>query len=176
MKLGGLRLPGGSAVANARTATLALAAALSNRLTLTDDLAPGDEPGRLSTLTRAECYEVLRSATVGRFAYVARRGAPDIVPVNYILDKNDILIRSGPGPKLQAAERRDVVAFEVEDLNAVTRSGSSVVVVGRARRCSPAEASAFESLVTGPWARGPRRNVIRISPTRVTGRRIAPGE
>ena len=106
---------------------------------------------------------------MGHLAYIARVGVPDIVPVNYEMDGDALLIRSAPGPKLQAAERGDVVAFEVDDIDEDRHTGWSVVVIGRAR-----------SVVTGydgtsaptPWARGPRRHMIRIEPRRVDGRRL----
>ena len=108
---------------------------------------------------------------MGRIAYVARAGLPDIVPVNYVLDGEDVLVRSGPGPKLQAAERGDMVAFQVDDIDEGQHTGWSVVVVGRARRLSAAEQNRVER-VPKPWAVGPRSHLVRITPTRITGRRL----
>ena len=96
--------PTKGALDNAREATVSLALAVADRLVITGDVYDGEEePGTLHLLTRAECYELLREESVARYAYVARAGVPDIVPVNYLLDGEDVLIRSGPGPKLQAA-------------------------------------------------------------------------
>lgn len=39
----------------------------------------------------------------------------------------DVLVRSGSGPKLQAAERQELVALEVDDLDEADRSGWSLV-------------------------------------------------
>jgi nitroimidazol reductase NimA-like FMN-containing flavoprotein (pyridoxamine 5'-phosphate oxidase superfamily) len=169
-------MTGRGALCNAREAMLTLTAAVTDRLTLTDRLAEVGQagPGVLCSVTPEECYELLSDCVVGRLAYVARAGVPDIVPVNYVLDGRDILIRSGPGPKLQAAERRDVVAFEVDDIDVASRSGLSVVVVGRARRMSPDDRRRLDSpLDPTPWALGPRHELIRIQPTRVTGRRLS---
>lgn len=82
-----------------------------------------------------------------------------------------VLVRSGPGPKLQAAERGDMVAFEVDDIDEEQHTGWSVVVVGRTRRLSAAEQNRVE-LVPTPWAVGPRLHLVRITPTRITGRRL----
>jgi nitroimidazol reductase NimA-like FMN-containing flavoprotein (pyridoxamine 5'-phosphate oxidase superfamily) len=157
-----------SALANAKAAGDALAQAISDRR----ELAPHDtgEHGALAALTEPECLQLLGSRTVGRLAYVARAGEPDIAPVNYVLDGRDVLVRSGPGPKLQAAERREVVAFEVDDLDEQAHTAWSVVVVGRARVLSEHERRAVD--VPEPWSHGPRRHVVRISPSRVNGRRI----
>ena len=119
----------------------------------------------------AECLELLASRTVGRLAYVARAGTPDIVPVNYRYVDGRVVIRSAPGPKLQAAERRERVALEVDELDEETRSGWSVVVHGRATVLRP-EHEPPEGAV--PWAPGPRRHVLQVVPERVTGRRLDP--
>jgi nitroimidazol reductase NimA-like FMN-containing flavoprotein (pyridoxamine 5'-phosphate oxidase superfamily) len=162
------------AVRNARTASSALAAAIAQRLALTGDLdVDADEPGHLRRMTRGESDELLRAGAVGRYAYVARAGVPDVAPVNYVVEGDDVLVRSGPGPKLQSAERGDTVAFEVDDVDLATHTGRSVVVVGTASRCSPAELAQLDAVVDGrPWAAGPRHAVIRIRPSRVTGRRL----
>jgi nitroimidazol reductase NimA-like FMN-containing flavoprotein (pyridoxamine 5'-phosphate oxidase superfamily) len=130
-----------SALDNALTATQALATSLADRRAL----APADEPepGGVSRLERAECLRLLRSRSIGRLAYVARAGVPDIVPVNYAVEGEDVVIRTGPGPKLQAAERRELVAFEVDDLDDARHTGWSVVVVGKARRLTEQEAGAL---------------------------------
>ena len=159
------------AVANARAARDAVRAQVEDRR----QLAPADEPspGALSRLSREECLEHLRSRSVGRLAYVGRAGVPDVVPVNYALLGEDLLLRSGAGPKLQAAERRDVVAFEVDDIDEDTRTGWSVVAAGRATRLTPDEHRALPAgALPEAWATGPRWAVVRIRPTRIEGRRL----
>jgi nitroimidazol reductase NimA-like FMN-containing flavoprotein (pyridoxamine 5'-phosphate oxidase superfamily) len=122
-------------------------------------------------LSRSECLALLASRKVGRFTYVARAGVPDVVPVNYALDGHDVVIRSGPGPKLQAAERRDVVAFEVDEIDEDGRRGWSVVVHGTAVSLTPGEQHHLPADAL-PWASGPRTHVIRIKTSRITGRRL----
>lgn len=173
--LASLTRPGRGALANASEAAAGLWLAVADRLLLTGELeADGDGPGELHALHRSECYDVLRAGTIGRLAYVARAGTPDIVPVNYLVHGDDLLIRSGPGPKLQAAERGELVAFEVDDIDAVRRTGRSVVVLGRASKLRPDEQQQVEDeTAQAPWAQGPRRHVIRVRPSRVTGRRLS---
>jgi len=120
-------------------------------------------------MARRETDELLGRGCIGRLAYVARQGTPDIVPVNYAWADGAVWIRSGPGPKLQAAERGDTMAFEVDEVDVVGRVGASAVVVGRAEVVDP-------QAVVVPvdvWAEGPRRHCIRIVATRVEGRRLA---
>ena len=165
---------GGSAVDNARNALSALGQQVLDRQALAPQ-EPGAPPasGELAALTREECLELLRSQQLGRLAYIARAGAPDIAPVNYVVAGSDVLLRSGPGPKLQAAERRELVALEVDELDESTCAGWSVVLVGPAQRLSLAQVRAIpEGELPRPWANGPRHSVVRIRPTRITGRRL----
>ncbi len=168
-------LPPRGALHNAREALAVISASVADRLALAPGSISDDEeeaPGGLRALTRAECYELLAAESVGRLAYVVRADTPDIVPVNYALDGGDVLIRSGPGPKLQAAERCAQVAFEVDAVDSASRTGRSVVVVGRATRLHPTEQRQHMD-APSPWAAGPRHAVIRIRPTRITGRRLS---
>lgn len=153
----------GRALDNARRALDDVRRAVTDRA----ELQEAGEHG-VTRMTREEAVELLAANTVGRFAYVARHGAPDVVPVNYAWSDGAILIRSGPGPKLQAAQRGECVAFEVDELDLDRRTGRSVVVTGRASVDSAHQDDPDPS----PWASGPRRHLIRITPSRVDGRRI----
>jgi nitroimidazol reductase NimA-like FMN-containing flavoprotein (pyridoxamine 5'-phosphate oxidase superfamily) len=164
---------GGSAIDNARQAMSTIAQQVADRTALTPSEAADLQPGDLGALTREDCLALMRTKQVGRLAYIARAGVPDIAPVNYVISGSDVLVRSGPGPKLQAADRRELVAFEVDDIDEQAHSGWSVVLVGRAQRLRDAELRALdEEDLPRPWAHGPRHVVVRIRPTRVTGRRL----
>lgn len=164
----------GSALANARSAADLLGTAIADRTELTRQLLTEHEPpdpgGALSPISPDECLRLLASCSLGRLAYIARARVPDIVPVNFSLHDGDLLIRSGPGPKLQAAERRELVAFEVDRIDEDAKTGWSVVVHGVAERVPWSDELHVE---VGPsWATGPRQHVIRLSPRRITGRRL----
>jgi nitroimidazol reductase NimA-like FMN-containing flavoprotein (pyridoxamine 5'-phosphate oxidase superfamily) len=129
-------------------------------------------PGELLRLCREECLALLGSRSVGRFAHVESVRALDVVPVNYVSrDDGSVLFRTGPGPKLSAADRGDVVGFEVDDIDEATFTGWSVLVVGRARRLTATEVGAAGALPR-PWALGPRHHVVVVEPTRIEGRRL----
>lgn len=164
------RLVMGRAVPNARASLKAITASVADRLVMREQLDGPGEPGDLSRLSEQRCLELLATRSVGRLAYLARAGTPDIVPVNYAFRDGAVLISSGSGPKLQAAGRGDVVAFEVDSLDEETRTGWSVVLVGRAERLSPARASAMDA--PEPWANGPRHSAFTIRPHRVSGRQL----
>jgi hypothetical protein len=119
-------------------------------------------------MSMKETIELLQRQRVGRFAYVARADVPDVVPVNYSWYDGGVLIRTGPGPKLQAAKRRDTVALEVDEIDLEQHTGCSAVVVGRADVLEPRAVPVGLDV----WAGGPHHHVIRVVPTRITGRRL----
>lgn len=158
------------ALGNARRSVEQISRSVDDRRRLQDALAAPQRPGDLGRLDRDECLALLSSRSVGRLAYVARAGVPDIVPVNYVVAGDQILIRTGSGPKLQAAERAETVAFEIDDVDEDTHSGWSVVVTGQLTVVPAHQVLAADSPV--PWATGPRRHVMRLQLGRVTGRRL----
>lgn len=66
-----------------------------------------------------------------------------------------------------------MVAFEADEIDTVTRSGWSVVVVGHA--CLIGDIDELVALAvpdSRPWVAGRSDHVIRIEGERITGRRI----
>lgn len=126
--------------------------------------------GDLVRLPEQECLQLLEESSIGRLAYLSRPGTPDVVPVNYVWYDGSVWIRTAPGPKLQAAERRERVAFEVDRIDEVAQTGSSVVVVGRLQVAGPGQLP--PGIGPEPWSHGTRRHVIKIVPRRVEGRRV----
>src|SRR5690348_11750919 len=160
------------AVTNARQGLTDLVRSNGDRQALQPSSAASGVPGELLRLSRGECLRLLATRRVGRYAHVESARALDVVPVNYLSRADGtVLFRSGPGPKLSAADRHDVVAFQVDDIDEETQTGWSVLVVGRAHRLTDTEAAALDAL-SEPWAGGPRRHVVRIEPTRIEGRRL----
>jgi hypothetical protein len=158
------------ALDNARRSLEEISRSVSDRRSLQDQLEQGGEPGDLQVIDPAECLSLLATRSVGRLAYLARAATPDVVPVNYVLTDGKVLIRSGSGPKLQAAQRRDLVAFEVDEIDEQSHCGWSVVVTGRLTVVPFDKADAAD--LPSPWANGPRRHLMRLDPARVTGRRL----
>jgi nitroimidazol reductase NimA-like FMN-containing flavoprotein (pyridoxamine 5'-phosphate oxidase superfamily) len=129
---------------------------------------------RVETLTVAECRELLNGHHFGRFAFVESVGVlPSIVPVNYLLDEDKIVIRTDAGSKLAAALRGAPVAFEVDGVDETHQVGWSVVVRGRAEEVTDEDKLA-ELHQTPLLAWHPRANprYVRINPSQVIGRRI----
>lgn len=129
----------------------------------------------LEVLDRDECLTLLARTTLGRVG-VTIGALPSVLPVNYRLVGEEIVIRTGAGTKLDAATRNAVVAFEVDDMDPVEHTGWSVLVTGVAREVVGAEEIA--ELTRRPLARwAPRGDgrIIAISTELVAGRRIRHG-
>ena len=129
----------------------------------------------LELLTEQECIDLLHPGGVGRVG-VTIHGLPVIMPVNYASVDGDVLFRTGEGTKLDAATQRAVIAFEVDRYDSGTRSGWSVLLVGRSSMVTDAEELArLDGYDITPWAGGDRSNYVRLRPELITGRRIVSG-
>ena len=91
----------------------------------------------LEVLEREECIALLGSVTVGRIA-ITSNALPVVLPVNFVLLDDRIVIRTSRGTKLDAATRNTVVAFEVDEIDMVEQTGWSVLVTGVAARAGRA--------------------------------------
>jgi len=67
-------------------------------------------------LERAEMDELLARHNVGRIAYTFRDRV-DVEPINYVYRDGWILLRTGPGSKLNTLARHPWVAFEVDEVD-----------------------------------------------------------
>ena len=119
----------------------------------------GEGPRDFGVLSEADCRRLLASTPVGRVIYTS--GAlPAAVPLNFAMDGEDIVFRTAPGSKLDAAMAGAIVAFEIDQIDINTRSGRSVLVVGRAAHEAAPDAIAhldqlaLESCMVGSAAAG----------------------
>ena len=119
-----------------------------------------------------ECWELLGSTPVGRLGVLVD-SAPEIYPVNHVVDGTSIVFRTERGEKLRGLDRSPSVCFEVDGFDAAASTGWSVLVKGRAREVTSAEEERrLLGLDLRYWSAGPKPRWIRIEPTEVTGRRI----
>jgi nitroimidazol reductase NimA-like FMN-containing flavoprotein (pyridoxamine 5'-phosphate oxidase superfamily) len=129
-------------------------------------------------LDEQECWRLVAGQEVGRIAFNGRFG-PTVFPVNYQLFEGSIVFRTGEGSALAEDLRTGIadaeykIAFEIDELNPVTREGWSVLIQGSAHHVtSEAERAAVAGAGVTPWPGGSKEQFMRIRPTRVTGRRI----
>ena len=90
----------------------------------------------LEILPFDECLRLLASVPVGRVGFVAD-GEVVVLPVNQLVDGQDVIFRTAHGSKLSAAEGQDLAAFEADNYNEqnqvwVERGGQRP---GRGRGC-----------------------------------------
>ena len=133
----------------------------------------GAEQRRVQELDVDTCLELLGQRKVGRLGFVDDSGHPVVLPVNYLLDRGSVLIRTGEGSKLATAVRKAPVAFEVDEVDDDLRIGWSVLVKGIADELweSP-ELDRARGLPLEPIAPGDRRHYLLILSSAITGRRI----
>ena len=123
-------------------------------------------------LPLGECWELLGSTPVGRIGVLVD-SAPEIYPVNHVVDGQTVVFLTERGEKLRGLDRSPSVCFEVDGFDATTSTGWSVLVKGRAREVTAAEEERrLLGLDLTYWSVGPKPRWVRIEPTEVTGRRI----
>ena len=128
----------------------------------------------LEVLARDECLRLMATATLGRIGVTAE-ALPAVLPVNFCLAQERILIRTGIGTKLDAAVRNAVVAFEVDDFEPVGHTGWSVMVTGVAHELSDDETDEAITRPLARWAPWGDGHTVAISTDLVSGRRITAG-
>ena len=129
-------------------------------------------PGALAPLDRAACLALLAARPVGRLVFT-HRALPDVIPVNYRLHGEMLVIRLSSGSVAASATRDAVVAFEVDDIDVEARTGWSVTVVGRAHEITDAdELRQVQALGLSSWVADTRDHYVAVAAEKVTGRRL----
>jgi nitroimidazol reductase NimA-like FMN-containing flavoprotein (pyridoxamine 5'-phosphate oxidase superfamily) len=124
----------------------------------------------IEVLGSDECKGLLAQDVIGRVAVVSG-GTPTILPVNYALDGDDIVMRTLPGSRLDLGQGH--AAFEVDSFDRASRSGWSVLVTGHLEEVTWYQAkdmTRLQALPLVPWAVGDRNLWLRLRPGFITGR------
>ncbi len=138
-----------------------------------EDLDEGERAG-LSVLDREACLELLATRDIGRVAFtIDGDAAPTVLPVNYALVHDTIVFRSTLAGSIMRYAR-GYAAFQVDRLDEERRDGWSVLASGRCRWVrDPGELERIpQGRLPRPWAEGPRDQVLKLTPARLTGRRL----
>jgi transcriptional regulator with XRE-family HTH domain len=141
------------------------------------NLAPGHQRSAaqhpvLETLTTQQCREHLAGGGVGRLLFVEPGRGPVAIPLNYVMDGDDIIFRTGRQANIADAVRQKV-SFDVDHIDDTLSEGWSVLLSGTARIITdPAELQHATALGIEPWAGGDRDVYVRLSASQITGRRI----
>lgn len=131
-------------------------------------MKPVLDEAELDELDREQCMALLAGREVGRLAVAVPGTSPIVVPLNYALDGEAVVFRTGAGPTLRAL-RGTPVSFQVDEVDPRGRCGWSVLVRGRAYQTTRWE-TGHVSLEA--WAPGDRGHWVRIVADSVSGRRI----
>jgi hypothetical protein len=97
-----------------------------------------------------------------------------IFPVNYTLDGDALVFRTGPGTKLTGTAMGRV-AFEIEAIDEADHTGWSVVVEGVGNDITSAldhRSQHLRQLEVEPWVPGEQPRWVEILPQQITGRRL----
>lgn len=139
---------------------------------------PAHAKAILEELTESECLRLIRLREIGRIVYVGTYDLT-VLPVNYRLVGGAILFRTSQDSQTGEDLRTGIanadyrVAFEVDDFDEAAREGWSVLIQGPAHHLDdPADQAAAEAAGVHPWPGGEKDHFIRVTPARITGRRV----
>ncbi len=127
-------------------------------------------------LPAAECEALLRTGVVGRVA-VSTPDGPHIIPVDYSVVDDLVVVRTTPYSVLGTHARGAVMAFEVDHLDRDHERCWSVVVRGRG---DVVDDRALLEQIRRVWPPQPgashcRTLLVGIRWVQVSGRRLGPG-
>lgn len=135
-------------------------------------MSEAESEAHLEVIDRVECLQLLDGQGVGRIAGTVE-GHPVILPINYVVFGDAVLLRARRGGVVDRITGDMVVAFEIDGTDSIYHEGWSVLVVGRSAHVTePAELDRLKGLRLLPWAGEGRDLFIRIFLDSVTGRRI----
>jgi nitroimidazol reductase NimA-like FMN-containing flavoprotein (pyridoxamine 5'-phosphate oxidase superfamily) len=127
-------------------------------------------------LSHAECEQLLRAGLVGRVAACTPDG-PHIIPVNYAVAEDAIVLRTTPYSLLGSHAKGSVLALEVDQFDYEYQRGWSVVARGRAEAIVDIDQldAVRRAWQPTPWATGRRTLYLRLRWSELTGRRLGQG-
>jgi uncharacterized protein len=127
-------------------------------------------------LSPDECTVLLRAGLVGRVAVCTPNG-PHIVPVNYSVVDDAVVLRTTPYSLLGSHAKGSVLALEVDHFDYEYQRGWSVVARGRGEVVVDSAELAHIRETWNPtsWAKGGRTLYLRLRWHEITGRRLGQG-
>ncbi|WP_051760759.1 pyridoxamine 5'-phosphate oxidase family protein [Herbidospora cretacea] len=130
----------------------------------------------LEELTEEECLQLVGPGGVGRVAFGGVAG-PTVFPVNYKLVDGRVVFRIRKGGTMDESLQSGIddlevkIAFQVDRIDEQNRDGWSVLIQGPAHHVTEEELRTTSADVDS-WAGDDRDHYVRLTPQRVTGRRI----
>jgi hypothetical protein len=123
-------------------------------------------------LDRGQCLAFLPSVRIGRvILHGATPGPAAVLPVNFVLDGDQIVIRTGEGTILAAARSGAYVTFQADAIEETDGGrGWSVTVAGPAHEATGTVRHWLEGLPLAPIAGGTREHFVLIAAESIEGR------
>lgn len=121
--------------------------------------------GTFEVLPDEECWELLRTQSVGRVAWPSDEGV-QVLPVNYVLHDRQIVFRTAADRVLATLATGRQVAFQVDDIDVETQTGWTVLAQGASG--SPVEQPTSDP---DPWVND-RDLWVSIDLTQISGRLV----
>ena len=127
---------------------------------------------KVENLTPGQCWKVLSETSIGRLAVIVD-GRPDVFPVNYKVDGQSLIFRTGGGRKLDALRHEAWVALEADAVSGEFGVAWSVVVKGHTE-ITASDSQVLNTARKGmfPWQGVGKDQLVRIVAEEVTGRRF----
>lgn len=132
----------------------------------------GEVQQGMEVLSIEECERRLAEGGVGILA-LAGVTEPVLRPVNFVAHEGQVLIRTGEGQILEAAQVLEPASFVIMAVDRLEHAGWSVVVTGTLTERS--STGPIADVPLRPWARAEKHHFVGLSIERISGRRIAEG-
>jgi len=129
----------------------------------------------LIALPAHECERLLRAGVFGRLV-LPTPGRTEVLPVNYAVMGDAVLIRTTPGSLLDRHADGALLLLELDAVDHERWQGWSVVARGRGERLDEGHLTIGERCSPGPPRWAPGRDVwIRLTWDEISGRKVGAG-
>lgn len=129
-----------------------------------------DDP-LMEILGEAECLRLLATVPIGRLV-ITRGGLPAVRLVQFVVDSDTVILATADHDSRRAAERGDVVAFQVDEVDPVRHTGWSVTAAGHLSVPDPQDALLLRQTLPVRALRTDRQ-LICLAIENLEGRRVA---
>ena len=129
-----------------------------------------DEAG-FEVLSRSECLRLLERGGLGQVTLPGDDDTPAVRPVNFVLDGDRIVMRTGNTRLWRAATEKRGASFGVDEGRNLDHTGWSVIVTGHLELL-PAD-ERVRALPLRSWAPTERHRFVALAVQEATGRRSA---
>ncbi len=135
--------------------------------------APNSGHQGIAVIDEERCLRLARGESIGRLGFSAR-AIPVIFPINFVLVGRDVVFRTEPGQKLDAARLQAVACFEVDSYDGFAHTGWSVLITGRLAVTEGLELDRLGPLPLRPWAVTGVSDVVTLRGELISGRSVEP--